>query len=85
MFESANDVSNLLLLTLASFIPQLHRLNELKTYDGISFIYTFLNLFVATEQLALGSHFLVTTTHRSLGDWLNFVQFLIVFLYHAVM
>ncbi|KAJ9299780.1 hypothetical protein DTO271G3_2664 [Paecilomyces variotii] len=76
----------LLFLTIASFIPQLHRIQTKKTSTGLSLFYILFNLLSTTEQFTLGFFITVNArgesrdlhffahNPRTLGDWLNLAQ-----------
>ncbi|KAI2469732.1 hypothetical protein F4781DRAFT_208163 [Annulohypoxylon bovei var. microspora] len=84
----------LLLASIASFIPQYLRIICYRDYAGISPLYVFFNLIVATEQFAIGLQFMVDNTDMAnvivktpptVIDWLNLIQFSVVFLCHLVL
>ncbi|PWY96313.1 hypothetical protein BO94DRAFT_580177 [Aspergillus sclerotioniger CBS 115572] len=73
----------LLILTIASFYPQLRLLWTRKDGSGISLSYLLLNLICATEQFLLafiyytmpdGESSMFVETPKSWGDWVNLVQ-----------
>ncbi|KAK1855562.1 hypothetical protein CCHR01_01736 [Colletotrichum chrysophilum] len=77
--------------TIASYLPQYHRILEQGHCDGLSLYYVLCNLISATEQLTLGFFLNVNDTGRlrgdafvndpvTAGDWLNFVQLVVVWL-----
>ncbi|KAI8182797.1 hypothetical protein K4K52_006965 [Colletotrichum sp. SAR 10_76] len=75
-----------LLLTFASFLPQLQRLWSRRDSSGVSLYYVLFNLLVATELLTIDLTLLTGVEDSdvfvqqpaSLGDWLNLAQFAIV-------
>jgi uncharacterized protein with PQ loop repeat len=87
-----NINSLLILLTLASFLPQLLLVRARGNSDGISLTYVLINLIVATEQLGLYIQLIAFSYHGTfpgminnppkLADWLNLAQFAIVWLGH---
>lgn len=82
-----------LLLTFASFLPQLQRLWSRRDSSGVSLYYVLFNLLVATELLTIDLTLLTGVedsdvfVHQpaSLGDWLNLAQFAIVWALWALM
>ncbi|KAL4884956.1 hypothetical protein BJY04DRAFT_214839 [Aspergillus karnatakaensis] len=84
----------LVLLSIISFIPQLHRICAHKTSSGLSLAALLCNLIVATEQFTIfffvcideNSKFPTIYTHGPLtaGDWLNFVQTTVVWIFFLV-
>jgi hypothetical protein len=89
----------LLLLSIASFVPQYRRiLSRGPDCLGISPYYVVLNLIVATEQLALGLYMMLEhvsapaaeagaalDSQPSLAEWLNLCQLVVVFCCHFVL
>ncbi|KAI1454089.1 hypothetical protein F4805DRAFT_461139 [Annulohypoxylon moriforme] len=84
----------LLLATVASFVPQYHRIISRRDYAGISSLYVLINLVVATEQFAIDLHYMVDNTDMAglivnvpptILDWLNLAQFSVVFFCHLVL
>ncbi|KAL3298595.1 ATP synthase F0 [Colletotrichum asianum] len=82
--------------TIASHLPQYHRILEQGHCDGLSLYYVLFNIISATEQLTLGFFLNVNDTGRlrgdafvndpaTAGDWLNFVQLVIVWLCSLVL
>ncbi|KAF4893014.1 hypothetical protein CGCF415_v012840 [Colletotrichum fructicola] len=82
--------------TIASYLPQYHRILEQGHCDGLSLYYVLFNLISATEQLTLGFFLNVNDTGRlrgdafvndpaTAGDWLNFVQLVVVWLCSLVL
>jgi uncharacterized protein with PQ loop repeat len=73
----------LLIMSLLSFIPQLHRTVSRRNSSGISVYYVLFNLISATEQFALVFFFVVNYIDDpdmfvqkpvNTGDWLNLAQ-----------
>ncbi|KAJ5886117.1 uncharacterized protein N7473_008791 [Penicillium subrubescens] len=84
----------LILLSGASYLPQLHRIWVRKDCQGISLGYLLLNLISATEQFTLEFFILVNNTEQAdflietpptTGDWLNLAQFTIVWALHLLL
>ncbi|KAF0320358.1 hypothetical protein GQ607_012454 [Colletotrichum asianum] len=82
--------------TIASCLPQYHRILEQGHCDGLSLYYVLFNLISATEQLTLGFLLNINDTGRLRGDafvndpataghWLNFVQLVVVWLCSLVL
>ncbi|PVH79612.1 hypothetical protein DL98DRAFT_516030 [Cadophora sp. DSE1049] len=77
----------LLLLSCASFLPQLRLLWLRRDSSGISLYYVLFNIISATEQFTISFYCVVNSIEPadvfvnnppSVGDWLNFVQFALV-------
>ncbi|GKT52455.1 uncharacterized protein ColSpa_12636 [Colletotrichum spaethianum] len=79
------------ILTVASYLPQYHRLREQGHCDGLSLYYLVFNLISATEQFAIGFFLNVTdngfprpdvfvNNPATPGDWFNFCQLAVVWL-----
>ncbi|PYH57822.1 uncharacterized protein BO96DRAFT_445266 [Aspergillus niger CBS 101883] len=70
----------LLILSIASFLPQLQRIWRTKQFTGLSLSYVLCNLMSATEQFTLLVFLLVNQTenvdviHKTTGDWINLAQ-----------
>lgn len=84
----SSATSVLSILSVLSFTPQLRRIFTSKDSTGISHYYVLFNLVSATEQFMFGLIYIVESNQpgnfidepRSLGDWLNLVQFAVVWL-----
>ncbi|KAH7327194.1 hypothetical protein BKA65DRAFT_510134 [Rhexocercosporidium sp. MPI-PUGE-AT-0058] len=81
-------------LSLLSFIPQIHRIIIKNTSVDISLTYILLNTISTTEQFALGFYYIASHNHdsdffvsdpRNLGDWLNLVQLTIVWVMSLIL
>ena len=79
-----------LVLTVASFIPQLHRTIFRKQSSGMSTNYLLFNLISATEQFAFTFFHIVDSIredrgfHRepvTVGNWIDLTQTVVVLLY----
>jgi hypothetical protein len=79
----------LIILSFISFLPQLRLLVQRRTSSGISLYYVLFNLISATEQFTISFLFTVTQSEESdvfvetppnTGDWLNLVQFTVVWI-----
>ncbi|ERF73258.1 hypothetical protein EPUS_03090 [Endocarpon pusillum Z07020] len=84
----------LLFLSLVSFIPQYHHILWRRDCSGISLSYVLFNLIAATEQCALGLHYIVDNVEVSdtivgstptVGDWLNLWQLGVVWICHSAL
>ncbi|KPM41720.1 hypothetical protein AK830_g4815 [Neonectria ditissima] len=83
----------LLLLSAASFVPQLSRLLARGDSAGLAPKYILFNLIVATQQFSLGLYYIVANDELDLvvhspptaGDWLNLAQFTVVWLGHLIL
>ncbi|KAE8371056.1 hypothetical protein BDV26DRAFT_303286, partial [Aspergillus bertholletiae] len=70
----------LLILSVASFLPQLQRIWCTKQFTGLSLSYVLCNLMSATEQFTLLFFLLVNQTEytdviqKTTGDWINLAQ-----------
>lgn len=87
--------SLLIISSLASFFPQVRRLQARHDGSGISLPYTLFNLVVAAEQLTVSLH-LVAVDYKhtaeglvhhppTAGDWLNVAQFGAVWFSHSIL
>ena len=82
--------SILILLSAWSFVPQLRLLWLRRESIGLSLAYLLFTTVSATEQLTLGLHlilvepesFLHHQPRPNVNDWLNVVQFLVVWIEH---
>ncbi|KAJ6110195.1 hypothetical protein N7486_002430 [Penicillium sp. IBT 16267x] len=83
----------LILLSGASYLPQLHRIWVHGNCQGISLGYLLLNLISATEQFTIGFFILVNhkggtdlfvETPVTAGDWLNLAQLTLVWVLHLL-
>jgi uncharacterized protein with PQ loop repeat len=79
--------SILLILSVLSFVPQLHRTISQKNSSGISVYYVLFTLISTTEQFALAFFYTVNHIEEpdmfvhlpvNTGDWLNLAQTAIV-------
>ncbi|KAJ5657872.1 uncharacterized protein N7484_001521 [Penicillium longicatenatum] len=84
----------LILLSGASYLPQLHRIWVRGNGQGISLGYLLLNLISATEQFTIGFFLLVNheggtdifiQTPKTTGDWLNLAQLTVVWVLHLLL
>lgn len=84
----------LILLSGASYLPQLHRIWVHGNCQGISLSYLLLNLISATEQFTIGFFILVNhkggtdlfvETPITTGDWLNLAQLTLVWALHLLL
>ena len=73
----------LLIASVLSFMPQIHRMADKQSASGVSLMYTLLNLISVTEQFCLVFLLVVNDTEGSDmfvhnpvngGDWLNLIQ-----------
>ncbi|KAE8356782.1 hypothetical protein BDV28DRAFT_65478 [Aspergillus coremiiformis] len=70
----------LLILSIASFLPQFQRICRTKEFTGLSLSYVLCNLMSATEQFTLLFFLLVNETEYAdiiqptTGDWINLAQ-----------
>jgi hypothetical protein len=90
-----NSSGVLIVLSLGFFIHQICRFHLRSDSNGVSITYIVLNLIVATEQFTLGLQLITIDTEGvpdgmvhtppSAGDWLNLVQFAVVWLGHVVL
>lgn len=92
--NAKTDYANSILaaLTVASFLPQNDRIIIRQDCGGISPTYIFFNLLVATDQLGFHAYLMVANSEMldeivasppTAGDWLNLVQFGIVWLMNS--
>lgn len=81
--------SILIALTVASFLPQINQMIKRQDCLGISPTYVYFNLLVATEQLGFHAYLMVANSEildeivaspPTFGDWLDLIQFGIVWL-----
>lgn len=87
-FHLTKVPSVILVLSLASFIPQIRLLVQRRNSSGISPYYVLFNLISATEQFAISFYFIVdrmeeppdvfTNEPLQTGDWLNLAQVTLV-------
>ena len=84
----------MLILSVASFLPQLRLLVQRGNTAGISLYYLLFNVISATEQFAISFYFIVNRVDHSdvfthdpptVGDWLNLAQTTVVFIAWLVM
>lgn len=87
--ETNQRGSILAALTIASFLPQINRTIFRQDCLGISPTYIFFNLLVATDQLGFQAYLMVANSEvldeivaspPTRGDWLNSIQFGVVWL-----
>ncbi|KAE8314478.1 hypothetical protein BDV41DRAFT_563611 [Aspergillus transmontanensis] len=82
-FLRSNCHSLLLILSIFSFRPQLHRLHQIGDSTGVSLAYLLCNVISATEQLTISFCYMFNAQSSDLfvhnppnaGDWLDFLQF----------